>query len=317
MSSTSASWMGAASEPVKSRAATPVILDTDIGDDIDDTWALGLLLKCPELDVKLVVGDFGKPAYRAKILAKFLQTAGRTDIPVGLGLRQMPDAVGPQAEWVKDYELSAYPGQVHEDGVQAIIDTIRGSEKPVTVIAICPLPNLAAALERAPDIAQKARFVGMYGSVRRGYGGDPDISLEWNVLADVKACEKVFTASWEVTITPLDTCGLVTLDGDRYARVRDCPEAVPAAIMANYRIWSQHRHKDNDMAEHFSSTLYDTVAVYLAIRQDFCRMERLGIRISDDGYTLVDEQAKPINVATEWKNLDGFRDWLVQRLTAS
>jgi len=32
----------------------PVILDTDIGIDIDDTWALGLLLKCPELDVKLI-----------------------------------------------------------------------------------------------------------------------------------------------------------------------------------------------------------------------------------------------------------------------
>ena len=38
----------------------PVIFDTDIGDDIDDTWALGLLLKSPELDLKLVVGDRGQ-----------------------------------------------------------------------------------------------------------------------------------------------------------------------------------------------------------------------------------------------------------------
>ncbi len=38
-------------------ARIPVILDTDIGGDIDDTWALGLLLKSPELDLKLVVGD--------------------------------------------------------------------------------------------------------------------------------------------------------------------------------------------------------------------------------------------------------------------
>jgi inosine-uridine nucleoside N-ribohydrolase len=172
-------------------------------------------------------------------------------------------------------------------------------------------------LERAPDIAHKARFVGMHGSVRRGYGGDPEISPEWNVLADVESCEKVFAAPWEMTITPLDTCGLVTLDGDRYARVRDCPETIPAAIMANYRIWSQHHDKNNDVAQHSSSTLYDTVAVYLAIQQDYCRMERLGIRISEDGYTHLDEQAKPINVATEWKSLDGFRDWLVRRLTGS
>ena len=45
----------------------PVIYDSDIGDDIDDTWALGFILQCPELDVKLVVGDNDKPVYRAKI----------------------------------------------------------------------------------------------------------------------------------------------------------------------------------------------------------------------------------------------------------
>ena len=40
----------------------PVILDTDIGDDIDDTWALGFLLRSPEFDVKLVVGDHFSPS---------------------------------------------------------------------------------------------------------------------------------------------------------------------------------------------------------------------------------------------------------------
>jgi hypothetical protein len=67
-------------------ARIPVILDTDIGDDIDDTWALAMVLKCPELDLKLVVGDQRKSLYRAKLIAKFLERAGRTDIPVGVGL---------------------------------------------------------------------------------------------------------------------------------------------------------------------------------------------------------------------------------------
>ena len=66
-------------------AKIPVILDTDIGDDIDDTWALTMMLNSPELDVKLVIGDYGKPVYRGKILAKMLEAAGRTDVPVGLG----------------------------------------------------------------------------------------------------------------------------------------------------------------------------------------------------------------------------------------
>src|SRR5262245_37434188 len=69
---------------------TPVILTTDIGDDIDDTWALGLLLKSPELDLKLAIGDYGKREYRARLLAKFLSEVGRGNIPVGMGVDVEP-----------------------------------------------------------------------------------------------------------------------------------------------------------------------------------------------------------------------------------
>ena len=128
----------------------PVIYDSDIGDDIDDTWALVLLLKCPELDVKLVVGDQGKSEYRAKLFAKLLETAGRTDIPVGIGPDVGRTGTGGQRDWVAGYDLKSYQGEVIEDGVQAIIDTIMNSPKPITVIAVGPLPNIRAALEREP-----------------------------------------------------------------------------------------------------------------------------------------------------------------------
>ena len=293
----------------------PVILDTDIGDDIDDTWALGLLLKSPELDLKLVVGDFGRPQYRAKILAKFLQTVGRTDVAVGLGLDRKSGGAESQAEWVKDYDLKSYPGKVYQDGIQALIDTIMQSPEPVTLICIGPVPNIAAALEREPRIAQKAKFVGMHGSVHVGYGGSKKISAEWNVKADAKACQRAFTAPWEMTITPLDTCGLVKLDGDRYQRVRDSKDPIAAAIIANYRIWAKTRQKVPDAAEKFSSTLYDTVAVYLAISHDLCQMERVNLVVTDDGFTKIDPAGKPVDAAIAWKNLDGYRDFLVERLT--
>jgi len=290
----------------------PVILDTDIGDDIDDTWALGLLLKSPELDLKLALGEYGRAQYRAKLLAKFLQTVGRADVPVGIGLHPESGGAGAQAEWVKDYDLRGYPGRVYQDGVQALIDTIMKSPEPVTVICIGPLPNIAAALEREPRIAQRAKFVGMQGSIRVGYDGSDTVSAEWNVKANPQACQHVFASPWkEMTITPLDTCGLVRLDGNRYERVRDSQDPVAATIIENYRIWSHHQAE----AEAHSTTLFDTVAVYLAIRQDFCEMERLGLRVTDDGYTRIDPAGKPISVATRWTNLDAYRDFLVQRLT--
>jgi len=297
------------------RQRIPVILDTDIGDDIDDTWALGLLLQSPELDIKLVVGDYGKTEYRGRLLAKFLQQAGRGDVPVGLGLDIAPRGDGPQAGWITNFALSDYRGRVYKDGVQAMIDTILASKVPITLLAIGPMPNLAAALEREPKIAQRARFVGMDGSVRVGYGGSTKVDAEWNVKADIKAAQRVFSAPWEMVITPLDTCGLIDLSGDRYRRVRDSANPIAAAVFENYRVWNNSRDAKSKAAENHSSTLFDTVAVYLAIKHDLCHMEQLGLSVNDEGFTIINDRAKRVSVATSWKSLDGYRDWMVERLT--
>jgi inosine-uridine nucleoside N-ribohydrolase len=295
-------------------APAPVVLDTDIGDDIDDTWALALLLKSPEVDLKLVVTDLGKAPYRAKIAARLLQAAGRADVAVGLGVAVpgQKETGGGQSPWVEGYDLKSYPGKVHEDGVQALIDTVMNSARPVTIIAIGPVPTLAAALEREPRIAAKARFVGMHGSVRRGYDGAKDPCAEYNVKMDPKACQKVFTAAWDMTITPLDTCSLVRLRDAKYAKVRESKDPVATALIENYRIWCG---KEPQRADKGSSVLFDTVAAYLSFADDLLKMEKLGIRVDDKGMTLIDPAAKVMNVATEWKDMPAFEDLLVKRLT--
>jgi inosine-uridine nucleoside N-ribohydrolase len=291
----------------------PVILATDIGDDIDDTWALGFLLKCPELSLKLVATEYGKAPYRAKLLGKFLEKTGHANIPIAVGPDVEPRGEGPQAEWVKDYDLSSYPGRVHTDGVGAMVDVIMRSPEPLTLICIGPMPNVAAALEREPRIARRARFVGMDGSVRLGYDGAKTPCAEWNVKANPAAARKWLSAAWDITITPLDTCGLVTLGGARYQRVLHSPDPVAATIVENYRLWSK-AGKTEAEAERHSSVLFDTVAVYLAFARQFCKMERLGLRVTDAGFTVIDEQAKQMDVATSWDDLEGFRDLLVNRL---
>ena len=299
----------------------PVILDTDIGGDIDDTWALALMLRCPELDVRMVVTDTGNTTYRAKIAAKMLEIAGRTDVPVGVGI-SFGDKTGRQEAWVADYDLSAYPGTVHEDGVGAMVDTIVGSDEPVKLVCIGAVPNIAAALEREPRIAEKAHFVGMHGSLRKGYGGQDKVSAEANVRNHTDACQKVFTAPWEMTITPLDTCGIVQLRSDKYRAVRDSEDPLAQTVIENYRIWwrvacerQDRQNVDPDRAEERSSTLFDPVAVYLAFSEDLLVMERLGVRVTDEGFTVIDDNAKQMSCATAWKDLSAFEDLLVARLT--
>jgi len=300
-------------QPVAKRI--PVILDTDIGSDIDDTWALVMMLKSPELDLKLVVTDTGDTTYRARIVARLLEIAGRTDIPIGIGIAR-PEAPSSQAPWVEGYELSSYPGTVYEDGVEAIVETIMGSPEPITLVCIGPVPNIKAALEREPRIAERARFVGMHGSIRRGYDGSPQPVAEYNVARDPEACRVVFAAPWDVTITPLDTCGIVRLMGEKYQAVRDCEDPLIQALIENYRIWARNSEwaKEFDLDKE-SSVLFDTVAVYLAFSEELLVMEELGIRVTDDGRTLIDENAKRIRCATEWKDLAAFEDFLVHRLT--
>ena len=58
--------------------------------------------------------DFGNTVYRAKIAARILEIAQRTDVPVGIGIKTA-DSVGAQSPWVKDYDLSKYPGKVYQD----------------------------------------------------------------------------------------------------------------------------------------------------------------------------------------------------------
>ncbi len=285
----------------------PIILDTDIGDDIDDTWALAMLLNSPELEVKLITTAVGNTTYRAKLVARLLEIAGRTDVPVGVGIHE-DDAVGSQGPWVADYDLSTYPGTIKADGVDALIRTIMASPEPVTLISIGPLPNIAEALRREPRIAEHVNFVGMHGSVRKGYNGKATIDAEYNVKQDVAAAQAVFTARWEMTITPVDTCGLVKLSGAKFRAVTESAAPLAQAVIENYRIWA------GGTLPAASSTLFDTVAVYLAYSSELLEMEPLGIRISDDGFTLIDPSAKVVNCAMDWKDLPAFEDIVVARI---
>ncbi len=292
----------------------PVILDTDIGNDIDDTWALAMMLKCPELDVKLVVSDTHDTVYRAKLVARLLEVAGRTDIPVGVGISQKTDG-GPQAAWVEGYDLHSYPGKVFDDGVQAIIDTIMHSTEVVTLLCIGPVPNIAAALKREPRIAARARFVGMHGSIRRGYGDGQPPAAEYNVVLDAASCRQAFEAPWrERVITPLDTCDRVKLDGARYQRVLASADPLTKAIFENYRAWAVH-YKGVDPSS-YSTILFDTVAVHLVFSTQFLTMERMGVKVTDAGMTIPDPAGPQLEVAIDWTDLSGFHDYLVERLLA-
>lgn len=291
----------------------PVILDTDIGTDIDDTWALGLMLKSPELDVKLITTTTGDTHYRAKIVCKMLDIAGRADIPVGIGIVQEMDLLAKkQAQWVEDYNLDQFQGKVHENGIEAMIRTIMDSPDVIKLICIGPLTNIKVALDREPDIVKYAHFIGMQGSIDRGYNGQEGVTAEYNVAKDIPSAQKVLTAEWQsITITPLDTCGLINLQGSRYQAVKKCQNPITAAVIENYCKWN----KPDKNFERESTVLFDTVAIYLALSEEYLVMKEMKIKVGDDGKMREDNSGRSMNVAIDWENQNAFLDFLVAQYT--
>tara|TARA_B100001123_G_scaffold447833_1_gene606642 strand:+ start:1748 stop:2758 length:1011 start_codon:yes stop_codon:yes gene_type:complete len=305
------------SEELSARAI-PVIFDTDIGNDIDDTWALLQLICSPELETKLIVTATGDTELRAKVTAKYLQVAGKTDIPIGIGVRG-EGGVDNQKPWVEGYELSEYPGPIFEDGIQAMIDVIRASDEIVTLLVVGPATNIKVILERAPEIASKCKFIGMHGSVNVGYDGSTTPSSEYNVRADIPAFQSVLNADWHsLEITPLDSCGDIVLGGERYQKLIQSDDPALVALFENYKIFSELvTWIKVDYFDIKSTTLFDCVAVYMAYSQDHLLYEKIPLVVDDQGMTLHYPGGTNVRVATGWRNQDAFYEHLTQRLLGS
>lgn len=293
----------------------PVIYDTDIGTDVDDTWGLLYLLKCPELDVRLVACDARLGKYRAKVAAKFLTACGRADIPIAMSSNGK-EGLSHQQDWVADYSLDTYSGEVYEDAADQIIKTINASEDPVTLICVGAVPNIAEALRRDPGICKKARFVGMHGSFRIGYGGAKKAVAEANVKTDPKSLQEVLAAPWSCSITPLDTCGLLDLEGDQYQKIRSSKAIGIEPLMENYDAWLKRVDwfEVKPDATQRSSTLFDLVAIYMAFSEDLLAMETLNVDVTEAGMTVEAVGSPEVRCAMNWRSLDAFKEHLVTRL---
>ncbi len=289
----------------------PVILDTDIGDDIDDTWALNMLLGSPEVNLKLIVTSTNDTERKTRLVAKILEAVGRMDVPIGTGVKQNDRTINQEA-WLGDYSLDHYSGVVHEDGIGEMINLINQSPEPIVLCVIGPQPNIAAALERDPSIAKKARVVSMAGSVYIGYNGKEKPSPEYNVAHDVASARTVFAAPWEITYASLDICGTLRLQGERYEAVASSDNPRAAVTIANYDQWANRKNYPANS----SSILFDTAAAYLTFSEKLCDVETIDLSIDDKGNTVPDDaKGRPVRCALRWTDRDAFEQLLVKALT--
>lgn len=293
----------------------PVILDTDIGDDIDDTWALGMLLGSPQIDLKLVVTATGNTPAKTRLVAKILEGMGRTDVPVGTGIQNGTARLN-QAQWLGDYKIEHFPGKVKTDGVGALIEAINAAKTTVTLCVLGPQTNIREALRRDPGIARKARVVAMAGSIYVGYDGNKKgRDAEYNVKVDVAAAQAVMAAPWSITIAPLDSCGLLRLGGERFAKVAASTAPRAKTVIENYNQWANRK----GYAAGESSVLFDVEAACLCRGEGaeaLLEMKTVKLRVDNQGFTVPDEgKGRPVSCALAFKDRAGLEELLVGALT--
>lgn len=295
--------MGAAL--AKDEPPSKIILDTDIGGDIDDAWALGFVLNYAGFDpVGVTICDGNTPA-RANIACKLLHVTGHTNIPVAVG-RKTRDDFSPQFSWAEDFTALK---PIAQPAADFIVEKARKYPGEITLIAIGPLQNVADALRKEPGLGKSLkRAVFMSGCVYHPAGQTNPVP-EWNVVAATKDAQLVYGAGLPLTIVPLDSTTLVQLKTDERERVRKRDSPLTSSLECLYRLWLES--PDSRM------TLHDQLAVAETATPGafFGQRPVLHIYVDDRGFTRIDEQkGKPVTVCLQPRR-DAFMDYYVGVLT--
>jgi len=214
---------------------TKVWLDTDIGSDVDDAVALALGLLLPEIELVGVSTVYGDVALRARMVRKLTFLAGRS-IPVFAGcerplLGERPVFWG---GWEGEGLLQPEDRTLEPEPVHAVDAMIKASlehEGELVICCIGPMTNLAVALVREPQLAQRVRSVVIMGGVSRcGDDGLKEVFAEHNVACDPEAAAIVFRCSVPSVMVGLDVTRKVVITAEQVKMVRQCGDDLRLAL---------------------------------------------------------------------------------------
>ena len=287
--------------PAQAPARLPVILDTDIGSDIDDAFALALVLASPELDLRGVTTVGADTRTRALLLCRFLTMTGRRGTPVAAG-----DGNQPPRPLREQYQYYYHPDVLFnrtrrpekEPAVDFLFSRLKGQPGKVTLLATGPLTNIARLLTDRPQskhLIRRIVFTG--GSVKGG-------AAEANIRADVKAARIVFASGVPLMVVPLDATAELTLKEADVRRIFSPGTALSRQVQALYQLWNKR-----------GPPLADVLSVALCIDERFGTMKDLHLDIDDRGITLTGKGKPNARVALACKS-EAFLKWYVDRMAS-
>ena len=225
-----------------------VLLDTDIGSDVDDALALSVLLGSPEVTLVGVTTVYGDTVLRARLAARLIDLSvsmGSEPIPVVAGVQQ---ALSGRPVWWAGHEGASFDDLERQvisqsrDAPQFMIDTVNANPGAVNIVAIGPLTNLAQALALDSEFASKVGHVYIMG----GHFAQPQPAGEHNFRCDVVAAATVLSSGMPMTVTGLDVTTQVSLDLDDVLAIGSAGPLGAALQREIAQWWAFHGHDWNN-----------------------------------------------------------------------
>lgn len=250
---------------------TKVIIDTDIGDDVDDALALALALNSTELDIVGITTVFRNTTLRVKLAKKLLHIFGRSDIPVIKGIEK---------PLINDWDRTLVPPQakvVEEDinveeetnAVDFIIETIMNSSDQILLVALGPLTNVATALVKEPHLKEKTQICMMGGMYFQAFP-------EWNMHCDPEAARVVFDSGIPITAVGLDVTLKCRLDRVDMSRIRASINEKVRFLLTLIEIWQEGDEKKYPI-------LHDPLAIAILMDPTLVTKQRMNVKVETRG----------------------------------
>jgi inosine-uridine nucleoside N-ribohydrolase len=295
-----------------------VIFDCDLGDDIDDAYALAYLLTLQsDYEILGITTCYGRTEDRALLAKKFLVETGQTHIPVYAGRNTSSSSTranwyADQFYWAKGFKPESRPAETPKprgQGSHAVSTVRSGSQPPegqlstqknpsaahfitemlqkypgeIIVFSVGPVTNLADVEKAKPGTLRLSKKIyAMFGSFRSGYAPNSPIDPEWNVLCDIPSAQMFVQSGANIAYAGLDVTSMVKLDRGKRDILLQRQSPLTNALSGLYVLWGQE-----------TPTLFDPVAIAMAKDPSLVSTEKVHVYVDEKGYTRIDPTKPP------------------------
>ncbi|MEY2760414.1 MAG: hypothetical protein RLZZ96_314 [Bacteroidota bacterium] len=259
-----------------------VIFDCDLGDDIDDAYALGYLLTLQDrYEILGITTCYGRTDDRAVLATKFLAVTGETHIPVYVGKNTSNSSE--RANWYADqfYWAKGFPSVKKSiNATEFIRSQLKKYPGEVIIFSVGPVTNLAPL---ATELQKAKAIYAMFGSFKIGYDGSTKIDAEWNVTCDIPSAKSFVQSGANIIYAGLDVTAMVKLSAENRLKLLMRQSPLTSAMQGLYVLWGQE-----------TPTLFDPVAIGMEAHPELFTTEKVHVFVDEKGFTRIDP-SKPAN----------------------